>query len=107
MMRMFSIIAVVLMCAGCAGEDAGPIVLVQDGKPMSFIVTADNPTEVARQGAEDLQMWLSKSSGATVPIKPESKVPEKQKSLLFLSAIPGALKLSGSIRKRLISRNSL
>jgi len=80
---LYSII-IVLLYAGCAGEDMGPIILVQDGKSMSVIVIADNPAEAAQQGAEDIQMWLKKSSGATVPIKSESEVSEKTKKSVIL-----------------------
>lgn len=58
--------------------------LVENGRPASIIVVADNPTAAAQQGAEDLQMWLRRMSGATVPIKAESEIQEAEKGGLIL-----------------------
>lgn len=52
----------------------GAVDLVVEGKPASTIVIADEPTSSASRGAADLQMWLRKSSGATIEIKAESEL---------------------------------
>ncbi|MFH1742936.1 MAG: DUF4838 domain-containing protein, partial [bacterium] len=50
------------------------VALVRNGEPVSVIVTADRPSASVSEGAEDLQNWLRKSSGAIVPIKAESAI---------------------------------
>src|SRR4051812_46805293 len=58
------------------GGGPDSVTLVRDGRPSCTIVTADRPTPSAQQAAADLQMWIRKASGATVPILGESKAPE-------------------------------
>ena len=47
-------------------DSSNSAILVNNGRPTAIIVIADNPTAAARQGAEELQMWLRKMSGAIV-----------------------------------------
>lgn len=84
MKGILSSIIIVLFYAGCAGKDTGPVVLVRNGQPTSVIVIADSPADAAKQGATDIQMWLKKITGATVPIKPEREVPDKTEEALIL-----------------------
>lgn len=46
----------------------GPLTLVQEGRPLATIVTAATPTENARAAAAELQHYVRKISGATLPI---------------------------------------
>jgi len=65
-------------------QEVAAVVLIEEGEPTSTIVIADSPTDAARAGAADLQMWLHKSSGAMVPVKSESEVPPDAEDLLVL-----------------------
>lgn len=47
------------------------LVLVEDGKAKSVIITADEPSVAAQQGAEDVRTWIRKMSGAEVSIRKE------------------------------------
>jgi hypothetical protein len=60
------------------------VTLVRDGKPAAVIVIADKPTAAARQGARDLQDWLRKASGATLPIRREGQLDDAHDGALVL-----------------------
>src|SRR5947208_13329474 len=74
------------LCAAGLGASApaAPLTLVRDGKPVSAIVLADTPTAAARQGADQLQAWLRKASGATVPIRAEIEIGAEPPETLIL-----------------------
>ena len=57
----------------CSAVSAAPLILVDKGKPASVIVTADNPTQSALQGARDLSHWLKLETGADVAVLSESQ----------------------------------
>lgn len=63
----------VLLCL--SGDTAlhAELTLVEDGRPTCVIVIADEASAAASQAAGDLQMWLRRSTGATVPIQRESE----------------------------------
>jgi len=84
MLRLLTGIAAILMFIATHGNGANTIPLVKNGRPVSIIVTADNPTSAAQQGAEDLQMWLRKSSAAIVPIKTEREISKEGNEALIL-----------------------
>ena len=84
MARMLSAVAIILMRAACSAGAGDSVVLVADGAPASIIVVADGPSTAAQQGAEDLQMWIKKASGAAAPIVSESKIQEDRKVSLIL-----------------------
>ena len=65
-----------------------PLVLVEDGRPVSTIVVADQPTGAARQGALDLQGWILKSTGAEIPVRPESEAPREEALILVGDSAP-------------------
>jgi hypothetical protein len=76
----------IVSCVGSAmitGRDAFATI-VRDGQPTSVIIVADEPTEAARLGAAELQLWLRKMSGATVPILPESQISNDARKTLIL-----------------------
>ena len=60
------------------------VTLVRDGRAASVIVVADKPSQAARRGAVELQMWLRKMTGATAPIQPESRVAKDADETLIL-----------------------
>ncbi len=53
------------------GAAGGSVTLVRDGRSVSTIVVGDRPTRAARRGAEELQAWLRRITGATVPVQSE------------------------------------
>lgn len=55
-------------CAGTLGEAHEELVLVQDGQPKAVIVLADEASDDATTAANELQHYLAKISGATLPI---------------------------------------
>ena len=72
--------AVVLsMVAHAAGSG---LTLVADGQPRAPIVLPAAPSEVERTAARDLQGYLQKMSGATIPIK-ETAVPPNGPAILL------------------------
>ncbi|MAE62923.1 MAG: hypothetical protein CMJ18_01515 [Phycisphaeraceae bacterium] len=62
-----------MACCSAAQRRAKPLVLVEDGRPRAVIVTADEPTPVARESAAAMQQIVSQMTGAIVPIQPESQ----------------------------------
>ena len=63
---------------------SGQTVLVREGQPASTIVVADQPHDSARRGAQLLQEWLRRVSGATVPIQSESALGDSPGASLIL-----------------------
>ncbi|MHC4351291.1 MAG: DUF4838 domain-containing protein [Planctomycetota bacterium] len=63
---VFSLLAVTLLTGG-----ASSMTLIQEGKPVSIIVTGDNPVPSQKVAAEELQYHLEKMTGAVVPIVAE------------------------------------
>jgi hypothetical protein len=66
-----SLLAGILLVSGIAS--AG-VTLVQDGKPACTIVIAGDAGSHEKMGANDLQLYLSKMSGAKVPITSDASV---------------------------------
>ena len=84
MLRISTVVVAILVFVGTEGICSDTVTLVKNGRPVSTIVTVDNPTSAAQQAAKDIQMWLWKSTGATVAIKTESGVSEKVDGGLIL-----------------------
>lgn len=84
MIPTLTVMAAVALLGEANDGGAGPVVLVREGKPACTIVTADDPSPSAREAADDLQIWLRKSSGADVPIVVESKAPAGPESTAIL-----------------------
>jgi formylglycine-generating enzyme len=57
-----------------AGPVAAKVVLVQDGRPLCAIVIAGDASGHEKTAANDLQLYLSKISGAKVPIGTDASV---------------------------------
>lgn len=57
---------------------ASALTLIQDGQPVSVIVTANNPVPVQKLAAEELQYHLKKMTGATVQIVAEKDLGDLQ-----------------------------
>ena len=73
-MRRKSTVGLVLFLVSVASTNVhAALKFVDGGQPACVLVVADEPTAAASQGAADLQMWLKRSSGATVPIRKESE----------------------------------
>lgn len=66
MKRTVVVVWVLLFVTG--GVLAGPLILVQNGKPGSTIVLAPNPTPAARLAALELRDHVERITGATLPI---------------------------------------
>jgi hypothetical protein len=69
--RIFA--SIFFLCILSSSVSAAPLILVDKGKPALVIVTADNPSQSARQGASDLKHWIKLVSGADIDIFPESQ----------------------------------
>jgi hypothetical protein len=61
-------LAAALMFLGALAGGAAALTLVKDGQPVSVIVVAKEASDSALKGADELQYFLNKMSGATVPI---------------------------------------
>lgn len=85
MFAMTTVLIAFLSSAGFQEGRVGSVTLVQDGRPVSVIVIADRATRAAREGAEDLQMWIERASDATVPIKTESEISDGSPGKLILA----------------------
>ncbi|HWL53799.1 MAG TPA: DUF4838 domain-containing protein [Chthoniobacteraceae bacterium] len=49
-------------------EDRAPFLLVEAGRAKAVIVTADHPTPVEQEAVEELNEWVGKITGATLPV---------------------------------------
>jgi hypothetical protein len=76
---VFSLLAVAVLAVGASG-----MTLVQEGKPVSIIVTGNNPVPVQRMAAEELQYHLKKMTGAEVPIVAEKDLGATDATLILL-----------------------
>jgi len=80
---LVKIVSVIFTVAGlvASGVEAGEpasgtdLVLVRDGQPRATIVTAATPTENARVAATELQKYLAKITGVTLPIATDKAPP--------------------------------
>jgi hypothetical protein len=68
------------------GANAGPLVLVRDGAPAATIVVAAAAGEKVKTAAQELQTYLAKLSGATLPLQTDAE------------PVPGAAVLVGASR---------
>jgi tetratricopeptide (TPR) repeat protein len=59
---------VVLLCIHCGYSCAAETFLVKDGKPQAQIVIDENPPRTTRLATHELQSYVEKISGATLPI---------------------------------------
>lgn len=66
--------------AFCSMVSAAPLILVDKGKSVSVVVTSDNPTQSARQGARDLQHWMKLETGADIAVLTESQAESRANS---------------------------
>jgi hypothetical protein len=57
-----------LTLAACSGLQAASPALVENGLPHAEIVIAENPARMTRLAAKELQTYVAKISGATLPI---------------------------------------
>ncbi len=72
----------------CLAESAlAKMTLVRDGRPVCTIIIASNASEQEKQGAEDLSTYLSKMSGAKVPVSQSLSV-EGNRILLGVAGHP-------------------
>ena len=69
-----------LMCALVTRAPA--LTLVEEGRPVAVIVTADEPSESARRAALTLQKYIEKIGGARMEIRPESEATSGPKILV-------------------------
>ena len=60
-------------------------VLVKDGKPQGAIILGSRPTRAAQFAALELQYWISKITGAQLPIR---AVPQNGDQVLMLGPDP-------------------
>jgi hypothetical protein len=80
-MRPLGLTRALILCLCLAGPTAvvaaADLVLVREGKPQAQIVTAAQPGRKTRLAAAELQTYIQKISGATLPIvtEPASDVP--------------------------------
>ena len=65
--------ALMLVCFGSVADlaeaDQGPtMTIVKDGRPMATIVMSPDADDMVAEAVEDLQLYIAKMSGATLPI---------------------------------------
>ena len=58
--------------------------IVEDGRARAVVVTADEPTPTARYAAEELVLHITRATGVSLPIVPESEVPEDVHSRVYV-----------------------
>ena len=65
-----AILCVIAICAGAWAQAEGPaaMTIVQDGEPRARIVTAPDAHDFVKEAAKELQLYIRKMSGATLPI---------------------------------------
>jgi len=94
--RMGVLVGTALVIAGFHGwAKAAPVTLVQDGKPVSVIVTAQDPTPAARLAALELQYHIEQITGAVLPIKAPADAMQGSRILVGESAATRKLGLQG------------
>jgi len=95
--------SVLLACAISA--QAKPLALIEDSKPRATIIVAAGAGEKVKVAAAELQHYLTKITGATLPILTDSERPAGAWILVGRSALTGALRtripegLTGSRRE--------
>ena len=57
-----------VLALAAASADAGPLVLVRDGAPAATIVVAAAAGDKVKSAARELQDYIAKLSGATLPL---------------------------------------
>lgn len=67
----------VVVTAASAESAAASLTIVENGRPVARLVTADEASKSARDAARALQSTIERMSGATLPIVPESKADPK------------------------------
>ncbi|HJN15554.1 MAG TPA: DUF4838 domain-containing protein [Armatimonadota bacterium] len=70
-LALISSIGLAFGCVSLRAQTPDPLVLVRDGQPQSTIVLAAEPRASAQLAAFELQHYLQKMSGATIPIARE------------------------------------
>ncbi|MGC9317541.1 MAG: alpha-glucuronidase family glycosyl hydrolase, partial [Armatimonadota bacterium] len=81
--RPAAIIAATVVC--CAAL-AGPITLVEDGRPTAVIVTGAEPSETVALAAEEIALYLQRMSGAGVPVQ-AAPLPDRPAVLVGAKAV--------------------
>jgi hypothetical protein len=76
---VFSLLVIAFLAVAASG-----MTLVQEGKPISMIVTGNNPVPSQKVAAEELQYHLEKMTGAVVPIVAEKDLSETDVTLILL-----------------------
>ncbi|HIE51985.1 MAG TPA: DUF4838 domain-containing protein [Armatimonadetes bacterium] len=67
-----------------AASSASALTLVREGQPTSSIVIATEPSEAAQLAAGELQEYLRRISGATVPIVAENQLSPRGETLILV-----------------------
>lgn len=76
---VFSFLVIAVLAAAASG-----ITLVQEGEPVSIVVTGDNPVPSQKVAAEELQYHLEKMTGAVVPIVAEKDLGRTDATLILV-----------------------
>jgi len=78
-MKTFLLVAFCCICVSWIQVNAAEAFLVENGQPRAEIVITDNPPRTTRLAADELQTYIEKISGATLPIatEPSADVPVK------------------------------
>lgn len=69
---------------------ASDVTLVQDGKPMAVIVTAEQPAVAARLAAVELQHHIEQITGAVIPIVGDAAAIDTLDGIRLLGTTPEA-----------------
>jgi len=83
-------VAVVVSFMVMSSVARSEITLVSEGQPVATIVTADQPSDAAREGARMLQDYLRRISGAELAVAGASQAPDGPRILVGSSAFTQA-----------------
>ena len=78
-----------LVLAACAAAEAGTAV-VADGQAQAVVVTAAEPSAVARYAAEELVAHVAKATGVTLAIAAENAVPQAPAGRIYVGPCEAA-----------------
>ncbi len=69
----FPELLVMALTLGATGSAFAKLTLVEDGQPVAVVVTADTPEPVVADAVRELNHWVSRISGAPLPVLTETE----------------------------------
>lgn len=81
----------ILIAIGLGETALANITLVEDGKIVALVVTADNPSPVATYAVEELINHVEKATGKRLPVATESAIPSEYATRIFVGETGAAI----------------